>query len=367
MASCPSRPNGNKTGTGIVWANIPLNADAEAAVVSGVLRAFDASNLGAELYDTQQNPTRDSSGLYSKYTPPTVANGKVYLATFSNKLRVYGLLASQAASPKGSLTGTSSTATGAVNLTSTGTADWAHWPGYVHKATGGSQITDITAIYPPYPVTTYTTDQRTYSWTDGTPTATGSVTTGVYAAGWAGGFQISAPADKTARTLTVYVGGYQSAGHLRAYLSDGSAEDFVANTQTAGGAYYVTYKLTYTAGQAGQLLYVNWTQGSTNGNVTFAGATLSGGSVTAQPAPAADRRLGIPGHVDGRRRGELERGQRRNQLHDLSLDRGGYAGRGPGVHGVQQLHRYERGYPARLTITASWRATQTARVRSAPR
>ena len=275
--------NGSQAGTGVVWASIPLNADAESAVVSGVLRVFDASNLSSELYDTQQNATRDSIGLYSKYTPPTVANGKVYMATFSNKLRVYGLLASQSPGPKGSLKGTSSTATGTVNLTAAGTSDWAHWPGYLHKATGGSQITDLESLYPPYTTQTYTNDPRTFTWTDGTPTATGSVTTGVYVSGWAGGYQISAPADTNPRTLTVYVGGFNSSGHLRAYLSDGSAEDFIATTSTSSGAYYIAYTLTYTAGQSGQLLYVQWTQASSSGNVTIAGATLTGGSAPTTP------------------------------------------------------------------------------------
>jgi hypothetical protein len=275
--------NGSEAGTGIVWASIPLNADAESAVVSGVLRAFDASNLSSELYDTQQNATRDSIGLYSKYTPPTVANGKVYMATFSNKLRVYGLLASQAPGPQGSLTGSSSTATATVNLTSAGTSDWADWPGYVHKATGGSQISDLQSLYPPYASLTYTNDQRTFTWTDGTPTTAGSSTAGVYVTGWAGGYQISAPADTNPRTLTVYVGGYASAGHLRAYLSDGSAEDFIATTATNTGSYYIAYTLTYTAGQSDQLLYVEWTQASASGNVTFSAATLSGGSAPMTP------------------------------------------------------------------------------------
>ena len=31
-------------------------------------------------------------GNFAKFTPPTVTNGRVYLATFSNVLRVYGLL-----------------------------------------------------------------------------------------------------------------------------------------------------------------------------------------------------------------------------------------------------------------------------------
>ncbi|HTV78400.1 MAG TPA: fibronectin type III domain-containing protein, partial [Steroidobacteraceae bacterium] len=277
--------NGSQSGTGVVWASIPLNADAENAVVSGVLRAFDASNLSSELYDTQQNATRDSIGLYAKYSPPTVANGRVYMSTFSNKVRVYGLLGSQTAAPKGTLSGTSSTTTATVNLTAAGASDWAHWPGYVHKATGNAQISDLESLYPPYAMTTYTNDQRTFTWSDGTPTASGSVTSGVYVSGWAGGYQISAPADTNPRTLTVYVGGYNSAGHLRAFLSDGSAEDFIATTSTSSGNYYIAYTLTYTAGQSGQLLYVQWTQASSSGNVSFAGATLTGGSVATTPPP----------------------------------------------------------------------------------
>ena len=33
----------------------------------------------------------DAVGNYAKFSCPTIANGKVYLATFSNKLMVYGL------------------------------------------------------------------------------------------------------------------------------------------------------------------------------------------------------------------------------------------------------------------------------------
>ncbi len=83
--------NGSAPGTGVLWASLPLNADAETQDVAGILRAFDANNLSNELWDSQLNPGRDSLGLFSKYSPPTVANGKVYLATFSNQLCVYGI------------------------------------------------------------------------------------------------------------------------------------------------------------------------------------------------------------------------------------------------------------------------------------
>jgi hypothetical protein len=83
--------NGTQAGTGIVWASMPLNQDAENNVVAGVLRAFDASNLGVELWNSRLNPIRDDVGNFAKFVPLTVANGKVYAATFSGQLVVYGL------------------------------------------------------------------------------------------------------------------------------------------------------------------------------------------------------------------------------------------------------------------------------------
>jgi hypothetical protein len=84
--------NGNQPGSAIVWASHPMT-NANHAVSLGVLRAYDASNVGIELWDSTQNLVRDDVGNYAKFCPPTVVNGKVYLATFSNQLAVYGLLA----------------------------------------------------------------------------------------------------------------------------------------------------------------------------------------------------------------------------------------------------------------------------------
>jgi hypothetical protein len=84
--------NGNLPGTGIVWASHPMT-DANHATSLGVLRAYDASNVGIELWNSTQNHARDDVGDYAKFTPPTIVNGKVHLATFSKQLAVYGLLA----------------------------------------------------------------------------------------------------------------------------------------------------------------------------------------------------------------------------------------------------------------------------------
>jgi len=72
----------NGTANGILWA----------VENSGVLHAYDATNLATELYNsTQAAASRDAFGTGSKFTPPTVANGKVYVATQGSLIAVFGL------------------------------------------------------------------------------------------------------------------------------------------------------------------------------------------------------------------------------------------------------------------------------------
>jgi hypothetical protein len=82
--------NGGDARSGILWALQP-RADANHNVVSGVLRAFNASDLSQELWNSNQNASRDEVGQYAKFNTPTIANGKVYVPSFSNQLHVYGL------------------------------------------------------------------------------------------------------------------------------------------------------------------------------------------------------------------------------------------------------------------------------------
>src|SRR5262249_21618624 len=129
-------------------------------------------------------------------------------------------------SSAGSLSASATASSAAVNLTTAGTSDWAKWPNYVHKASGGAQISTY-AVVGVGAVQNYVDDPRTISFGDGTPTASGSDRSGIYISGTGIGFQVKAPADTTARTLTVYVGGWASGGKLVAHLSDGSAPDYV--------------------------------------------------------------------------------------------------------------------------------------------
>jgi hypothetical protein len=83
--------NGSTSGTGIVWGTQPLAGAGGGAAVMGALYAFNAENVSQELWDSTM-VAGDKLMSYAKYTAPTVANGKVYVSTFSGEVDVYGLL-----------------------------------------------------------------------------------------------------------------------------------------------------------------------------------------------------------------------------------------------------------------------------------
>jgi len=83
--------NSSNAGTGIVWGNIPLSGDANFDTVTGVLRAFDATDLSHELWNSNQDSVRDAFGYFAKFNAPIIVKGKVYQPTFSGQVVVYGL------------------------------------------------------------------------------------------------------------------------------------------------------------------------------------------------------------------------------------------------------------------------------------
>ena len=74
----------NTTNNGIVWV-------VQHTQTTNILHAFDATNLGTELYNSEQNPSRDRVGPAVKFTLPTIADGKVF-APSVNQVVMYGLL-----------------------------------------------------------------------------------------------------------------------------------------------------------------------------------------------------------------------------------------------------------------------------------
>ena len=75
----------NGTTNGIVWT---MANDGIAAV----LRAYDATDLGKEIYNTEQAASsRDRFGPGNKFITPVITNGKVFVGT-TNGVAVFGLL-----------------------------------------------------------------------------------------------------------------------------------------------------------------------------------------------------------------------------------------------------------------------------------
>ncbi len=97
--------NGGADGTGILW--VTSGAYQEPST-PGVLHAFDASNLANELWNSAMAP-QDSLNGFIKFVSPTVANGKVYMAS-SASVVVYGLLAASSTANRPSITKTGNSA-----------------------------------------------------------------------------------------------------------------------------------------------------------------------------------------------------------------------------------------------------------------
>jgi hypothetical protein len=76
----------NGTSDAILWALQRNGASSPA-----VLRAYDASNLGIELYRSDASGSRDRLDAAAKFSVPLVANGRVFV-TSTGRLTVFGLL-----------------------------------------------------------------------------------------------------------------------------------------------------------------------------------------------------------------------------------------------------------------------------------
>ena len=83
--------NGSDAGSGIVWA-VTTQSTRSGGLAPGTLRAFRASDVSQEIYNTDTNNARDTLGAFTKFAPPVVANGKVYVPTQTKAVSVYGLL-----------------------------------------------------------------------------------------------------------------------------------------------------------------------------------------------------------------------------------------------------------------------------------
>ena len=233
----------------------------------GIWQASGTSNIG---------PTEDEYTVNETFTEVDLGNWTV--STTGNQAFTFTVTGKNASSSGFGIavdyikltaqSGTGGAISGAVaggststyNLTTLGTSDWAHWNGtYIHKSSGGSQISNVTQVgggnYG-----TFTDNNRNISWSDGTPTGSGTNDHGyiwcnnVQNAGWS----FTVPADTTSRTLNVLYGGPNPGSPvvtIRAHLSDNSAADFV-NSTTITSTVPEQATITYHAASAGQTLTI---------------------------------------------------------------------------------------------------------------
>ncbi|MDQ6676578.1 MAG: fibronectin type III domain-containing protein [Acidobacteriota bacterium] len=98
--------NGSLPETGILWATTS----------SGVLHAYDATNVSRELWNSDLNASRDSLGQFSRFGQLIIADGKVFVPTSSNAVVSYGLLGSAPAAPTNLTFTVDFSSSGQVNL-----------------------------------------------------------------------------------------------------------------------------------------------------------------------------------------------------------------------------------------------------------
>ena len=282
--SAPSAPTGLSAAPGNAQVSLAWTASSGATSYN-VKRS--TSNGGP--YSTVASPTGTS------YADTGLTNNTTYyyVVTAVNASGESSNSNQASATPSGgSLTVAFAAAPASVNLTSQGTADWAHWGlaaslsltnhGFDHKS-GANKIGDFTILVADS-VERLTDATMAATWTGGTPTASATntaTTIGLYRWWTEGsGFRLTIPAGTATQTLRLYCGTTNANGVLTATLSDNAAPAVTQNHTGVGynkadGLYTITFK----AGSANQTLKVEFV---TNGNlggyspseVRLTGATL---------------------------------------------------------------------------------------------
>jgi hypothetical protein len=153
-----------------------------------------------------------------------------------------------------SLTGSSVASSAAVNLPAVGTLDWARWPGYTRL---GSAISNITTTGL---VKTYDNDPRIVG-----------TRRGVKDGGVGASFQFTVAATTTERTLTYYIGGWNSTGRVTVTLA-GAPTYTTTFSSTSTFSRVITVRF---RADAPTTLRVNYTMTAGSGSINMQAAALS--------------------------------------------------------------------------------------------
>lgn len=90
-AAISTSSSANDDNSAILWVSHANNCDPNHQTCPGIVRAINAGDVTKELWNSTMVPS-DDIGNFAKFNSPVIANGKVYVASFSNNVAVYGLL-----------------------------------------------------------------------------------------------------------------------------------------------------------------------------------------------------------------------------------------------------------------------------------
>jgi len=285
------------SGTGVEVYGHPEGEDGmmDVYIDGGYVTTVDEFN---PLYDSILSDSNDDSLLYVATGLPA-GNHTIQVVVAQshnpNSLDFYtqidGFIALPATSSSGGGGALSGSSAGAdpngYDLTALGTSDWAHWGrGGVFgnlddKASGGGQISDVSQVGGGSNVGGWADPSRTVTWSDGTPTPSGTDDGYIWSNGSLGsGYSFTVPAGTAPQTLLVFYGASTATCTISAHLSDGSAPDY-SNSNTGPGAWLET--LTFQAATDGQVLTVTLLKtgnnaGFTDGSADLVAAMLQSGS-----------------------------------------------------------------------------------------
>ena len=88
--------NGADTSSAIVWACFPTAGNANNMVRPGTIAAYRANDVSSGELWNSDDMAGNVMGKFAKFNSPTVANGKVYVPTFSKAIKVYGIICNNA-------------------------------------------------------------------------------------------------------------------------------------------------------------------------------------------------------------------------------------------------------------------------------
>jgi hypothetical protein len=271
-----------------------LSVDVGLWEASGTFTASINDGSGTSYTDTTLSNLSGTSNAIYTLTYKATSASKLLTVTYTQSSSTTGNVTLQAATlaitppttTVGSLSATTSTPSGAANLTTQGSTDWMHWGSsgsateFDFKSTGGNQISNVatggTQVQ-------YCGSAATFTWTDGFPNTTATADScGIYVTGTGGSFRITVPAQTTSHTLYVYAGVWYAQASVSAVLSDGSATPYTDTTlSNSGGTTNRLYAITFKSGSPGQSLTFQisdsdaYTSPYGPGNITLEAAALS--------------------------------------------------------------------------------------------